>query len=100
MFEPAIPILDLRAVAAKGYKEALKMVTDAREFNPDSRGGVVMLAVAIFLVPRHGALGLALAFLGSYVVHALTVTAYAQIHLRNRTVYLESSIRPAVMPEL
>ena len=42
MFEPAIPILDLRAVAAKGYKEALKMVTDAREFNPDSRGGVVI----------------------------------------------------------
>ena len=61
---------------------------------------VVMLAAAIFLVPRHGALGLALAFLGSYVVHALTVTGYAQIHLRSRAVHFESSMRPVVTPKL
>jgi len=61
---------------------------------------VVMLAAAIFLVPRYGALGLASAFLGSYVVHAITVTAYAHICLQNRTVRSEPGLGPIVMPEL
>jgi O-antigen/teichoic acid export membrane protein len=61
---------------------------------------VVMLAAAIFLVPRHGALGVALALLGSYVAHALAVAAYARIHLRNRAAGFESGRRPVVVPEL
>jgi len=42
MWKPAIPISDPRAVAAKGYEGAVEMATRAREFNPDSRAGVVV----------------------------------------------------------
>ena len=54
---------------------------------------VVTLTAAALLVPRYGALGLALAFLGSYMVHALTVSAYAYVHLRSRWVRLEPTAR-------
>lgn len=47
---------------------------------------LVLLASAVFLVPRYGAMGLAWAFLVSYLVHALTVSTYVQVHLRRRRV--------------
>ena len=60
----------------------------------------VMLVAAILLVPRYGGLGLALAYLGSYAAHALTVTAYAQIHLKNHAVDVEAGLRPVATATL
>src|SRR6185312_11595437 len=42
--------------------------------------GAALLAMASFLAPRHGALGLSTAFLGSYLVHAIAVTTYVRMH--------------------
>ncbi len=47
---------------------------------------LVLLASAVLLVPRYGALGLAGAFLASYSVHGLTVSTYFQVHFANRSV--------------
>ena len=47
---------------------------------------LVLLASADLLVPRYGALGLAGAFLASYLVHALTVGTYGQVHFRSALV--------------
>ena len=51
----------------------------------------VLLASAVLLVPHYGALGLAVAFLASYSVHALTST-YVQVHFRNGPIRPESSV--------
>ena len=60
---------------------------------------LVLLASAVLLVPRYGALGLAGAFLVSYLVHALTVGTYVQVHLRNRPVRPELALGdPCVAP--
>jgi len=47
---------------------------------------LVLIASAIILVPRYGAVGLAEAFVASYSVHALTVSTYARVQIRNRLV--------------
>jgi O-antigen/teichoic acid export membrane protein len=52
----------------------------------------VLLASAVLLVPRYGALGLAGAFLASYSVHALTVSTYVQVHFRNHAVHPEPAV--------
>jgi O-antigen/teichoic acid export membrane protein len=44
---------------------------------------LVLLASAALLVPRYGALGLAGAFFASYLLHALTVGTYVQLHFAN-----------------
>jgi len=66
----------------------------------NSLWAIVMLATATLLVPRHGARGLALASLASYLVHAASVTTYARIHLRNRPVHSEPSLHPVATPHL
>lgn len=56
-------------------------------FALNSVWALVLLASAVLLLPRYGALGLAEAFLASYSVHALTVSAYVQVHLRGHLVH-------------
>ena len=41
-------------------------------FNLNTVWALMLLSCAVLLVPRYGALGLATAFLASYLVHALT----------------------------
>jgi O-antigen/teichoic acid export membrane protein len=48
-------------------------------FNLNCIWAFVLLASAILLVPRHGALGLAWAFLAAYSVHALTLSTYLHV---------------------
>ncbi len=50
-------------------------------FSLNSVWALVLLASAALLVPRYGALGLAGAFFASYLLHALTVSTYVQLHL-------------------
>jgi O-antigen/teichoic acid export membrane protein len=52
----------------------------------------VLIASAVLLVPRYGALGLAGAFLASYSAHALTVSTYVQVHFRNRLAHPEPAV--------
>jgi O-antigen/teichoic acid export membrane protein len=50
-------------------------------FSLNSVWALVLLASAALLVPRYGAMGLAGAFFASYLLHALTVSTYVQLHL-------------------
>jgi len=45
---------------------------------------LVLMAAALLLVPRHGALGLAESFLAAYALNALSACVYARILLRRR----------------
>jgi O-antigen/teichoic acid export membrane protein len=60
-------------------------------FGLNSVWALVMMAVAVLLVPRYGALGLAGAFLASYSIHALTVGAFVHVHFRNTFLTIPSS---------
>ena len=67
-------------------------------FALNSAWALVLLASAVMLVPRYGALGLAGAYLASYSVHALTVSTYVKIYFRDRLVHREPTVRTRCDP--
>jgi O-antigen/teichoic acid export membrane protein len=66
-------------------------------FALNSAWALALLAGAALLAPRYGALGLAGAYLASYLVHAVTVSIYVRLHLRDRLVRAEPSVLGAVL---
>ena len=66
-------------------------------FALNSVWALALLSGAALLAPRYGALGLAGAYLASYLVHAVTVSIYVRLHLRDRLVRAEPSVLGALL---
>jgi O-antigen/teichoic acid export membrane protein len=68
-------------------------------FALNSAWALALLASAALLAPRYGAVGLAGAYLASYLVHAVTVSIYVRLHLRTRLVRADSRPERPLQPD-
>lgn len=61
-------------------------------FALNSLWALVLLSTALLLVPKYGAAGLAGAFLAAYSIHALSVSTYVYVTLRNHLFHIQTAV--------